>query len=105
MALMLKALYQKIVRGLGLDYNEVLTEEIKEGYIYGTPLPRCNVSGCTEEMHTKGKTVYGYCEDHLNKYSIGIKVSRVCEYPSCNVDIVDSAKLYCDKCQEIIMRS
>jgi hypothetical protein len=99
MALALKALYQRIIHGLGLDYDEVLTVEVEETYMSSAPLPLCNVSGCVEETHTRGTLVYAYCKGHFDKYLAGIDVCRVCQHHTCNIDIISSNKLYCEKCK------
>lgn len=90
---MLRTLYRKVKCALGLDYNELPTEEVSEAYMYSAPLPTCDISGCIEEMHSTGNIVYNYCKKHLDQHEMG-NVMNVCQHPSCVSDI-DRWELYC----------
>ena len=87
----------KMIKKLGLDYDEVHAENRNEMYLESAPLPACDVTGCYGEKYCVKSMVYAYCKKHFNMYNSGIDVCGVCLHPSCDVDIISSPKEFCIK--------
>lgn len=96
----IKVGWRRLMRRLGLDYEDLPQYQRPEAYSYNAPLPACSIpGGCPEEMFTKGKYVYPYCERHFNMLQDGINVIAICDHPTCTADIIDSLKKQCRKHQ------
>lgn len=92
------SIWQRIVHKLGWDYNDLPQHDRREVYSYNAPLPTCDIpGGCCEEMYSKGKHVYPYCEHHYKMIESGINVTGVCRHPNCSNDIINSTRLWCLK--------